>query len=119
MHFVHNKQDLTKQIEDYKSTYDPEDQTEWNQVLNEIKDFIEVGLISEPLVRFQSQSSWKTSGPKTLTSEILAGPLKIGVTLWRKYPKSLLLDYWLEKFFGKTAKHFQLIVGKFHLSSFC
>ncbi|KAK3088333.1 hypothetical protein FSP39_017775 [Pinctada imbricata] len=33
--------DLTKQIDDYKSTYDPEDQTEWNQVLNEIKDFIE------------------------------------------------------------------------------
>ena len=47
------------------------------------------------------QSSWKVSGPKTLASEMLAGPLKISqilVTLWRKHRKSCLSYHWLEKF---------------------
>lgn len=35
-------QELTKQIDDYTSTYEPEDQMEWNLVLGEIKAFIEV-----------------------------------------------------------------------------
>ncbi|KAL5011620.1 hypothetical protein ScPMuIL_010171 [Solemya velum] len=33
--------ELTKQIDDYTSTYEPEDQMEWNLVLGEIKAFIE------------------------------------------------------------------------------
>ncbi|KAJ8299935.1 hypothetical protein KUTeg_021454 [Tegillarca granosa] len=33
--------ELAKQIDDYTSTYEPEDQMEWNLVLGEIKSFIE------------------------------------------------------------------------------
>jgi len=34
--------ELTKQIDDYTGTYEPEDHMEWNLVLAEIKAFIEV-----------------------------------------------------------------------------
>ena len=30
------------------------------------------------------------------------------VTLWRKYPKSLLFDHWFEKFFGKAVVVFNI-----------
>jgi hypothetical protein len=35
---------LSKQIDDYTGTYEPEDHMEWNLVLGEIKAFIEVNL---------------------------------------------------------------------------
>ena len=35
-------QELSKQIDDYTGTYEPDDQMEWNLVLGEIKSFIEV-----------------------------------------------------------------------------
>ena len=36
-------QELAKQIDDYTSIYEPEDQLEWSMVLGEIRSFIEVG----------------------------------------------------------------------------
>jgi Protein SCAI len=35
-----NLQELDKQIVDYTSTYEPDDQLEWSLVLEEIKSFI-------------------------------------------------------------------------------
>ncbi len=38
-------QELAKQIDDYTTTYEPDDQLEWSLVLGEIRAFIEVDLI--------------------------------------------------------------------------
>ncbi len=35
-------QELAKQIDDYTTTYEPDDQLEWSLVLGEIRAFIEV-----------------------------------------------------------------------------
>lgn len=38
-------QDLGKQIDDYTSTYQPEDQNEWKTVLSEIREFEDVSIL--------------------------------------------------------------------------
>jgi hypothetical protein len=40
------QQDLGKQIDDYTSTYQPEDQSEWKTVLSEIREFEDVSFRS-------------------------------------------------------------------------
>lgn len=37
--------DLGKQIDDYTSTYQPEDQNEWKTVLSEIREFEDVSIL--------------------------------------------------------------------------
>lgn len=39
--FVNIVQELSRLVEDYVNRYDPEDQLEWSQILNEIKAFVE------------------------------------------------------------------------------
>ena len=45
--FTYGLQELDKQIVDYTSTYEPDDQLEWSLVLEEIKSFIKAdGIVS-------------------------------------------------------------------------
>lgn len=44
---IYGLQELDKQIVDYTSTYEPDDQLEWSLVLEEIKSFIKAdGIVS-------------------------------------------------------------------------
>jgi hypothetical protein len=36
------QKELAKHIDDYTNTYEPDDEVEWNVVLNEIRSFIDV-----------------------------------------------------------------------------
>ena len=42
--FLVHCRELAKQIDDYTTTYEPDDQLEWSLVLGEIRAFIEVSM---------------------------------------------------------------------------